>query len=180
MRMALQQTAAATTTAESSPSLGSKSWDLLYPPHVLGEALKQIQGSLQDRGAAATGPGTIQEKQQQQMLSRQEQQQSQLLVQAATASPAMPLGRKDERQQSSEGGRPLLEPSTQQQQIQPQQQPLVQLQQAQRLQLHQLQQFTPPASELQRSPSHRLGLVSQQNLLLHPLCLAFAVQRQMK
>ncbi|CDI87149.1 hypothetical protein EPH_0024060 [Eimeria praecox] len=167
MRMAIQEAAAATaTTSETNSSIGGKSWDFLYPPHFLGEALKQIQGSLQDTEAReGAQTGTIKEKQQQQqqhqMLTQQERQQSQLLLQAAPAPPPTPLRRNDEGQQSTEGEGPLQEPSIQQQQIQPQQQQLIQLQQVQRLQL---QQCTPPApSELQRSPAHRTGLCSNKD-----------------
>ncbi|CDJ58650.1 hypothetical protein, conserved [Eimeria maxima] len=156
--MAMQQTAATTTTtAESISTLGSKPWDFLYPPHVLGEALKQIKGCLEDSKAGAA-TGTIQEKKHQQMLSPQEQQQSQLLLQASPPPQPTPCRRNDEGEHSSEGERPLSELTAQQQQTQPQQQQLMQLHQVQRFQMQQLQQLTPPVPEFQRAPAHRVGL----------------------
>ncbi|XP_026191305.1 uncharacterized protein LOC34622402, partial [Cyclospora cayetanensis] len=144
--------AAAAALAGGTPLITGKSWDVLYPPHLLGEAVKQIQGSsAQEDDTAALA--TTGESRDQQVQVHLQNQRHMVLLHTPPAPPPTPLTVEEKlegRHAADEDG--PLPPPRQQQQLPPLQ-PL----QLQQLKLQQLRLLLSSPSERhspQASPPH--------------------------
>ncbi|CDJ40186.1 hypothetical protein, conserved [Eimeria tenella] len=153
--MPLQEAAApAPVAAGLTPHLCNKKWDTLYPPHVLGEVLKEIKRSMQkDETVVSQAPATgdNEEKQQrQQILAQQMKQHHHISVQTQTATPPTQPTQIAEERQAADGEEPLAAPCEQQQQMQTQQQLLP-------LPLQQLQRHAPVPPEMHRISAREIA-----------------------
>ncbi|OEH79381.1 hypothetical protein cyc_06174 [Cyclospora cayetanensis] len=164
--------AAAAALAGGTPLITGKSWDVLYPPHLLGEAVKQIQGSsAQEDDTAALA--TTGESRDQQVQVHLQNQRHMVLLHTPPAPPPTPLTVEEKlegRHAADEDG--PLPPPRQQQQLPPLQ-PL----QLQQLKLQQLRLLLSSPSERhspQASPPHlvrffalNVGVYVQAKLNIH-------------